>query len=65
VIVASGIASTLMARVGFRSLLAGAMLLLAAGLVWFAQIDPGGEYVSDVLARRSSGAPDSESGSWS
>jgi predicted MFS family arabinose efflux permease len=49
VIVASGIASTLMARVGFRSLLAGGMLLLAAGLVWFAQIDPGGEYVSDVL----------------
>jgi predicted MFS family arabinose efflux permease len=49
VIVASGIASTLMARVGFRPLLAGGMPLLAAGLVWFAQIDPGGEYVSDVL----------------
>jgi EmrB/QacA subfamily drug resistance transporter len=49
VIVASGIASTLIARVGFKPLLATGMTLLAAGLTWFAQIDVGGDYVSDVL----------------
>jgi EmrB/QacA subfamily drug resistance transporter len=49
VIVASGIASGLMARLGFKPLLVGGMVLLAAGLAWFAQIDPGGDYVSDVL----------------
>jgi EmrB/QacA subfamily drug resistance transporter len=49
VIVASGIASNLIARVGFKPLLATGMALLAAGLAWFAQIDAGGGYVSDVL----------------
>jgi EmrB/QacA subfamily drug resistance transporter len=49
VIVASGVASNLLARVGFKPLLAAGMTLLAAGLAWFAQIDAGGGYVSDVL----------------
>jgi EmrB/QacA subfamily drug resistance transporter len=49
VIIASGVASNLIARLGFKPLLAAGMILLAAGLVWFAQIDPGGDYVSDVL----------------
>jgi EmrB/QacA subfamily drug resistance transporter len=49
VIVASGIASTLIGRLGFKPLLAAGMGLLAAGLGWFAQIDPGGDYASNVL----------------
>jgi EmrB/QacA subfamily drug resistance transporter len=49
VIVASGIASNLIARVGFKPLLATGMGLLAAGMAWFAQIDVGGDYVSNVL----------------
>jgi EmrB/QacA subfamily drug resistance transporter len=49
VIAASGVASNLLARFGFKPLLATGMTLLAAGLAWFAQIDAGGGYVSDVL----------------
>jgi EmrB/QacA subfamily drug resistance transporter len=49
VIAASGVASSLMAGLGFKPLLAAGMALLAAGLAWFAQIDAGGDFVSDVL----------------
>jgi EmrB/QacA subfamily drug resistance transporter len=49
VIAGSGIASNLIARVGFKPLLATGMGLLAAGLAWFAQIDPGGSFAADVL----------------
>jgi Na+/melibiose symporter-like transporter len=49
VIAASGVASRLLARAGFRAPLAAGMGLLAAGLAWFAQIDAGGGYVSDLL----------------
>jgi predicted MFS family arabinose efflux permease len=49
VIVASGIASNLIDRLGFKPLLAAGMTLLAAGMAWFAQIDAGGGYVADVL----------------
>jgi EmrB/QacA subfamily drug resistance transporter len=49
VIAGSGLASNLIDRVGFKPLLATGMALLAVGLAWFAQIDAGGEYVSDVL----------------
>jgi Na+/melibiose symporter-like transporter len=40
VIAASGVASNLLTRLGFKPLLATGMALLAAGLAWFAQIDP-------------------------
>jgi EmrB/QacA subfamily drug resistance transporter len=49
VIAASGVASNLIAGVGFKPLLALGMALLAAGMAWFAQIDAGGGYVADVL----------------
>jgi MFS family permease len=49
VIAASGVASNLLTRLGFKPLLATGMALLAAGLAWFAQIDAEGGYVSDVL----------------
>jgi len=49
VIAGSGVASSLIARLGFKPLLAAGMFLLALGLAWFAQIDAGGGYASDVL----------------
>jgi EmrB/QacA subfamily drug resistance transporter len=49
VVVAAGLASNLIARLGFRPLLVAGMALLAVGLAWFAQVDAGGGYVSDVL----------------
>jgi EmrB/QacA subfamily drug resistance transporter len=49
VVAAAGLASNLIARLGFRPLLVAGMALLAVGLAWFAQVDAGGGYVSDVL----------------
>jgi MFS family permease len=49
IIVSAGLASQLATRLGFRPVLAAGMLLVAAGLVWFAQVSVGGGYVSDIL----------------
>jgi EmrB/QacA subfamily drug resistance transporter len=50
IIVSAGVASQLVTRVGFKPTLIGGMLLIAAGLLWFAQVSaPGGSYVGDVL----------------
>jgi EmrB/QacA subfamily drug resistance transporter len=49
IIVTAGVASQLTTRVGFKPVLIGGMLLIAAGLVWFSQVTAGGSYVSDVL----------------
>jgi len=49
IIVSAGIASTLTTRIGFKPVLTGGLLLVAAGLLWFAQVSPDGGYVSDIL----------------
>jgi EmrB/QacA subfamily drug resistance transporter len=49
IIVSAGVASQLVTRVGFKPTLVAGMLLIAIGLVWFAQVSPTGGYVSDVL----------------
>jgi EmrB/QacA subfamily drug resistance transporter len=49
IILAAGIASALVTRVGFKPVLAVGMLLIAAGLVWFSQISADGGFLSDVL----------------
>jgi hypothetical protein len=49
VIVVPGVASNLIARLGFKPLLATGMALLAAGLAWSAQIDAGDDYLWEVL----------------
>jgi EmrB/QacA subfamily drug resistance transporter len=49
IIVSAGVASQLVTRVGFKPTLIAGLLLLAAGMVWFAQVSPTGGYVSDVL----------------
>ncbi len=49
IIVSAGAASQLATRVGFKPVLIAGMLLVAVGLVWFAQVSVGGGYVSDIL----------------
>jgi predicted MFS family arabinose efflux permease len=49
IIVASGIASQLVTRIGFKPVLAAGMALIAAALIWFSQASVGGGFVSDIL----------------
>ena len=49
IIVASGIASQLVTRIGFKPVLAAGMLFIAAALAWFSQVSVGGGFVSDIL----------------
>jgi len=50
IIISAGIASVLVTKVGFKPILVTGMVLIALALVWFAQVDPGGSYVRDLLA---------------
>jgi EmrB/QacA subfamily drug resistance transporter len=49
IIVSAGVASQLVTRAGFKPVLAVGMALIAAALVWFAQISPDGGFVTDIL----------------
>jgi len=49
IIATAGIASQIATKVGFKPVLIGGMLLVAAGLLWFSQVSAGGSYASDVL----------------
>ncbi|MDX6583861.1 MAG: hypothetical protein QOI10_3045 [Solirubrobacterales bacterium] len=49
IIVAAGIASQLVTRIGFKPVLATGMLLIAGGLLWFGQISPTGSYLGDLI----------------
>jgi MFS family permease len=49
IIVSAGVASQLTTRLGFKPVLIAGMLLIAGGLVWFAQVSVGGGYLADVL----------------
>ena len=49
IIVSAGVASQLVTRVGFKLTLILGLLLTAGGLIWFSQVSPDGEYVSDIL----------------
>src|SRR5918997_981146 len=49
IIVSAGIASVLVTRIGFKPTLIMGLLLTAAGLIWFSQVSPDGDYVSDIL----------------
>src|SRR5947199_4942613 len=50
IILSAGAASQLVTRIGFKPTLIGGMLLIAGGLIWFAQVPaPGGSYAADVL----------------
>jgi len=49
IIVSAGIASQLVTRIGFKPVMVAGMAFVAAGLLWFSQVSPGGGYVQDVL----------------
>jgi predicted MFS family arabinose efflux permease len=49
IIVSAGVASQLVTRFGFKPVLVSGLVLTAAGLVWFAQIQPDGTYVGSIL----------------
>jgi EmrB/QacA subfamily drug resistance transporter len=49
IILAAGVASQFVTRIGFKPILAAGMLLIAAGLFWFGQISAGGSFVADIL----------------
>jgi EmrB/QacA subfamily drug resistance transporter len=49
IILAAGIASQLVTKIGFKIVMATGMALIAAALVWFSQISVDGSFVSDIL----------------
>jgi EmrB/QacA subfamily drug resistance transporter len=50
IILSAGAASQIVTRVGFKPPLIAGLLLIAGGLLWFAQVPaPGGGYAADVL----------------
>jgi MFS transporter len=49
IIVAAGIASTLVTKIGFKPILATGMALIAGGLIWFSQISVHGSFLGDIL----------------
>jgi EmrB/QacA subfamily drug resistance transporter len=49
IILASGVASGLVTRLGFRPVLVIGMALVTAALVWFSQVSVGGGFAADVL----------------
>jgi EmrB/QacA subfamily drug resistance transporter len=49
IIVASGIASQLVTRIGFKPVLTAGMAFIAVALVWFSQVSVGGGFVTDIL----------------
>ena len=49
IIIAAGASSGLVTRFGFKPVLVTGLIVTAAGLLWFTQVDVGGSYVSDLL----------------
>jgi EmrB/QacA subfamily drug resistance transporter len=49
IIVTAGATAGLVTRFGFKPVLVSGLVVTAAGLVWFTQVDAGGSYVSDLL----------------
>jgi EmrB/QacA subfamily drug resistance transporter len=48
-VVAAGVAQALVTRLGVKPILATGLLLLIAGMIWYAQIPVNGHYTSDLL----------------
>jgi EmrB/QacA subfamily drug resistance transporter len=49
IIAASGIASQLVTRIGFKPVLAAGMVFISVALLWFSQISVGGGFTTDIL----------------
>ncbi len=49
IIVAAGVASQLVTRLGFKPVLVTGLLLIASGLAWFSFVSEGGTFLGDIL----------------
>jgi EmrB/QacA subfamily drug resistance transporter len=49
IILSAGVASQLVTKIGFKPVLAVGLVLVTAGLVWFAQISVDGGFTTDIL----------------
>jgi hypothetical protein len=49
IIIASGIASQLVTRLGFKPVLLSGFVFIAAGLIWFGQVSWNGGFAADIL----------------
>jgi EmrB/QacA subfamily drug resistance transporter len=49
IIITAGATASLVTRFGFKPVLVSGLIVTAAGLLWFSQVDPDGSYVGDVL----------------
>jgi EmrB/QacA subfamily drug resistance transporter len=49
IVVAAGVGGQLVTRLGFKPILAGGMLLVSLGLVWFSRVSVGGGFLNDIL----------------
>ena len=49
IIIAAGVASVLVTRVGYKPILAIGMAFVSGGLIWFSQISADGSFLADVL----------------
>jgi EmrB/QacA subfamily drug resistance transporter len=49
IIITAGATAGLVTRFGFKPVLVSGLIVTAAGLIWFSQIDANGSYVGDVL----------------
>jgi EmrB/QacA subfamily drug resistance transporter len=49
IIIAAGGSAGLVTRFGFKPVLVTGLIITAAGLLWFTQVDAGGSYLSDLL----------------
>jgi EmrB/QacA subfamily drug resistance transporter len=49
IIIAAGASAPLVTRFGFKPVLVTGLIITAAGLLWFTQVDAGGSYLSDLL----------------
>ncbi len=49
IIITAGASAGLVTRFGFKPVLVTGLIVTAAGLLWFTQVDAGGSYVSDLL----------------
>ena len=49
IIVSAGVASQLVTRLGFKTVLMTGLAFIVVGLVWFSQVSVGGSFVGDVL----------------
>jgi EmrB/QacA subfamily drug resistance transporter len=49
IIIASGVASQLVTRVGYKPVLAAGLVFIGAGLLWFSQVSVGGSFTTDIL----------------